>query len=448
MFADKDTTPPRLTPRASEHDMPRMFALNHACCSRRSGRRIGLGLFTTPLLALLCLAFVATPAVARSGERDSGRRHTYHDLLIRLADIRDRDEQFLNEDFDQSWQAIEEAMRDENFDRPPLISIVRRWLTQDRQTLQRLTAQLGSPDAVRELEQELHELQRKARENIDALEAGRPLETARQYHRDMLAKWNKLVEHYHVTQQMARILHRRERMLKVWNELQVPNDNFYTPEREAALKTRTEEAMGLSVTELLQMESAAIQGRDARGIGSQPSRDDLPRWYRWHYQMSRAIEQYNRTQATLLDANEHQNLQVLNEYREALGVLPLEVDGRVVQAARRHSKEMVDMGYFSHESPTSERRTFGMRMQLEGYRQPGGENIANGYRDGESAFWGWFYSPGHHQNMTRPGFTAIGIGRWNQMYTQKFGTGPRLMFADSETREQAQRQDDILRPQG
>jgi hypothetical protein len=151
----------------------------------------------------------------------------------------------------------------------------------------------------------------------------------------------------------------------------------------------------------------------------------------WLFCISREIEQYNEAIAPWMERAELANARLVNEYRECLGVLPLEYDPRLVQAARRHSREMAELGYFSHTSPIPHNASPERRMANAGYRGGGGENIAWGSRTAESVFMQWFESPGHHANMVREGYTGIGVGQWNSLWTQKFGAGRRVMVQDN-----------------
>jgi len=117
-----------------------------------------------------------------------------------------------------------------------------------------------------------------------------------------------------------------------------------------------------------------------------------------------------------------------------------------VQAARRHSKEMVDKGYFDHVSPTPSEAEFGMRTKNAGYKEGSGENIAYGGHGGEGTFWMWFDSPGHHKNMAGEGYTAIGVGRWQNRFTQNFGGAARLMLKSEEERAKAKIEGTVLAP--
>ena len=48
--------------------------------------------------------------------------------------------------------------------------------------------------------------------------------------------------------------------------------------------------------------------------------------------------------------------------------------------------------------------------------------------------------------MTRPTFTAVGVGNCDRYWTQNFGSGPLLTFATPEQRQAAQVKGTILAP--
>ncbi len=96
---------------------------------------------------------------------------------------------------------------------------------------------------------------------------------------------------------------------------------------------------------------------------------------------------------------------------------------------------MVDLHYFSHESPTPANKTHIQRMHNAGYDNGYGENIAMGSASGEQTFWMWFDSPGHHQNMANPNATALGVGENGVYWTQNTGTGKRLMLLNPDERQ-------------
>jgi uncharacterized protein YkwD len=139
----------------------------------------------------------------------------------------------------------------------------------------------------------------------------------------------------------------------------------------------------------------------------------------WISKEWQAILDYNAA-LTWLDDQERKHLVRLNEYRIMMGRAPLEADIRLELAARGHSQDMKEKGFFSHESPVPGKKSFGDRAALAGYHKAGGENIFAGSTDGLGAFDAWYHSPGHHKNMMG-GYRQIGAGRFQDIWTQLFG---------------------------
>ncbi len=133
---------------------------------------------------------------------------------------------------------------------------------------------------------------------------------------------------------------------------------------------------------------------------------------------------------TSADSEEMLVMRSANQYRLMMGMRALEVDERIVRAARKHSIEMAEMGYFSHTSPVKAHADFASRMRQEGYSGPLAENIALA-RDGRRAFRAWFLSAGHHRNMLLARATAFGVGRsrgrdGSFLWTMNLGAGDSL----------------------
>jgi uncharacterized protein YkwD len=106
---------------------------------------------------------------------------------------------------------------------------------------------------------------------------------------------------------------------------------------------------------------------------------------------------------------------------------PLARDERLELAARLHSLDMAEQGYFSHESLDG--RSPAARIAATGFPSTYvGENIARGYRTVAEVMAGWMSSPGHCRNIMNPRYRLLGVGyaegadgtRW----TQNFGGGP------------------------
>jgi len=139
---------------------------------------------------------------------------------------------------------------------------------------------------------------------------------------------------------------------------------------------------------------------------------------------NRSTREYNRTGLFSLDDQERIVLELNNDYRWMLGRRVMEADERLIRAARDHSEEMEELGYFSHSSPRPENSSPGKRARKRGYPGGGAENIA-GSGSGRGAFNAWYNSSGHHRNMLGR-HAQIGIGRGGEhpgrLFTQNFGS--------------------------
>jgi uncharacterized protein YkwD len=97
----------------------------------------------------------------------------------------------------------------------------------------------------------------------------------------------------------------------------------------------------------------------------------------------------------------------VNATRAAHGLGALSLDPTLARAARRHSAEMIQGGYFAHGD-------FRGRMLAFHVRGPFiGENLAWGsgsYAAASTVISEWLASPEHRANLLRASFTRIGIG--------------------------------------
>jgi len=110
-----------------------------------------------------------------------------------------------------------------------------------------------------------------------------------------------------------------------------------------------------------------------------------------------------------------------NVERAKAGCGTLRIDARLTTAARLHSQDMVDRGYFSHTSPEGEGP--GDRAEAAGYPRWSGENIAAGYATPAAVVRGWMNSDGHRANILNCSSKATGVGYdpREDMWTQMFG---------------------------
>ncbi len=90
-------------------------------------------------------------------------------------------------------------------------------------------------------------------------------------------------------------------------------------------------------------------------------------------------------------------------------------------AARNHSRDMVERGFFDHTNPDGDGP--GERIAQTGYvPRTWGENIAYGQLTPEQVVEAWMDSDGHCANIMNPSFTELGVGYdSDNTWTQVFG---------------------------
>ncbi len=117
------------------------------------------------------------------------------------------------------------------------------------------------------------------------------------------------------------------------------------------------------------------------------------------------------TNGACSDAEESQFLDLINEYRAENGLGTLTLSQSLSNASEYHSQDMATKGYFEHTMPDG--TTVEQNVRNHGYRGTTfGENIVAGTETAEEALQAWKDSPAHNENMLRPAFNAIGIGRY------------------------------------
>jgi uncharacterized protein YkwD len=137
-----------------------------------------------------------------------------------------------------------------------------------------------------------------------------------------------------------------------------------------------------------------------------------------------------------LTGDEKRTLDLHNQTRADNGLSPFCVHPVLTESARTHSQEMLDEGYFGHESHDGE--AMEDRIERFGYTSAGyyywaiGENVGWGtgpLSTPESCFEEWMDSVDHRPNILSESFTEVGIGvrdsgthDGGKMYTVDFGT--------------------------
>ena len=337
-----------------------------------------------------------------------------------------------------SAAAIKELLALGEGAKPRLASVIRELLTRDRTLIGGAGRRLGPPEKAKALLDEITAVRAGAIENIARLDKGDRMRIAHENYDKLARLQAQMSEVYGVRCAVRAAMVRRPRLMAVWQQLGQTDDLRITPANEDKTRADAEAVLGMPIDKALAIPQFG-QGKEP----ANPAARQL-----WFLDACRRIEAWNRALAGQMSAGELENLNLLNAYRESLGTMPLEVDARLLQSARRHSKEMVEKGYFAHESPTPGQKTHIDRMKNAGYNDGYSENIAGGSPSGKMAFWQWFGSPPHHQNMVNAGSTGFGVGQWGSTWTQNFGGGKRLMLMDPAERARQVVKGALVAPQG
>ncbi|WP_415735767.1 CAP domain-containing protein [Lacicoccus alkaliphilus] len=107
--------------------------------------------------------------------------------------------------------------------------------------------------------------------------------------------------------------------------------------------------------------------------------------------------------------NEMMNYHLINAARLRYGARPLELHGGTGAAARKHSDDMAENIYFSHDSPDG--GTLKDRILEEEFRfRQAGENIAMGHTSPIFSHHSLMNSKEHRVNTLNDSYTHVGIG--------------------------------------
>lgn len=114
-------------------------------------------------------------------------------------------------------------------------------------------------------------------------------------------------------------------------------------------------------------------------------------------------------EASPLKSIEDEILRLINIERSKNGLQTLSSNWQAARVARIKSQDMIDKGYFAHQSPTygspfKMMEDFGLRFSAAA------ENIAYGQRTAQEVVTAWMNSPGHRANILSRSYTQTGIG--------------------------------------
>jgi uncharacterized protein YkwD len=123
------------------------------------------------------------------------------------------------------------------------------------------------------------------------------------------------------------------------------------------------------------------------------------------------------TKASKQAGSEQQVLVLLNQIRADHHLAPFAASNQLRSAARAHSADMLEKGYFDHNSPTE---SWDARIARYLKSPLTGENIAWGqgtYGTPEGIVNQWMHSPTHRAIILTPGLHRIGLGLATGTYT-------------------------------
>lgn len=98
----------------------------------------------------------------------------------------------------------------------------------------------------------------------------------------------------------------------------------------------------------------------------------------------------------------------MNAYRAEAGLLPLRIDERLTRAAESRMQDMLDGGWWSHQSPEGTSPFVWLSAANYKYSMAA-ENLANGFETTRLLVETWMESPGHRVNILGPAYADCGI---------------------------------------
>ena len=130
-----------------------------------------------------------------------------------------------------------------------------------------------------------------------------------------------------------------------------------------------------------------------------------------------------QTSVVGMTADEQQMLSLVNQERAKAGLPGLQADLNIVKVARLKAKDMINLNYFDHTSPTYG-SPFDMLKQFGIAYGYAGENLA-GAPDVQRAHENLMNSPGHRANILNKNYNKVGIGivdggSYGKMFVQMF----------------------------
>lgn len=132
-----------------------------------------------------------------------------------------------------------------------------------------------------------------------------------------------------------------------------------------------------------------------------------------------------------------------NQDRKLKDISDLKVNPLLAQAAELKAKDMVEKGYFAHESPEGHSPWYW--LDQVGYDfSYAGENLAVNFDESIDVNEAWLNSPKHKENIMNGNFTEIGIAVIDGMYKGKMTTFVVQFFGKPAKKVTSVRNDKVI----
>jgi hypothetical protein len=133
-------------------------------------------------------------------------------------------------------------------------------------------------------------------------------------------------------------------------------------------------------------------------------------------------------------------IELTNQERLKNGLVPLENNSVLNEAAKRKAGDMFAFNYWAHNSPSG-RTPWAFFKETGYYYLCAGENLARDFNDSEAVVAAWMDSPTHKENILNVNYQEIGIAVLNgtlegietTLVVQLFGTPVTAVASSVET---------------
>lgn len=107
------------------------------------------------------------------------------------------------------------------------------------------------------------------------------------------------------------------------------------------------------------------------------------------------------------DISKTELVKMVNSQRSVLGIKPLSENSKLDWAATLKAKDMLQNGYFAHQSPAGTTPWFWFKKIGYNYKYAG-ENLAIGFAESIDVYNAWFDSDSHRENFLSSNYNEVG----------------------------------------